>query len=295
MIRVRRITHATFETPDLEAQLDHYARVLGLTVVERDGNRAFLSAGNDHHTVVLQKGTDARCVRLGFQLGGNDDLADFARHVEGHGIATARKSDSQPGVSDLLSFTDPKGTLIEVFRNQEASPQPFGKTVILPHKLGHIAFNVTDLGSALRLYCDVLGFRESDWLADFFAFLRCNADHHAINLVSGERVKMHHIAFELKDFAHIGAACDALAAENIPLIWGPVRHGIGHNISVYYRNPDEQIIELFTEIDKMSDEDLGWWEPRPYHEDRFQKPKVWMPTVPAANIWGIPAPTDFLD
>ena len=92
MIRVRRITHATFETPDLEAQLDHYARVLGLTVVERDGNRAFLSAGNDHHTVVLQKGTDARCVRLGFQLGGNDDLADFARHVEGHGIATARKS-----------------------------------------------------------------------------------------------------------------------------------------------------------------------------------------------------------
>ena len=54
---------------------------------------------------------------------------------------------------------------------------------------------------------------------------------------------MHHVAFELKDWAQILAACDFLGSKNIPLIWGPGRHGPGHNIYTYHRNPDDQIIE----------------------------------------------------
>ena len=65
---------------------------------------------------------------------------------------------------------------------------------------------------------------------------------------------MHHIAFELKDWAHIQAACDFLGLNKMPLIWGPGRHGPGHNIYTYHRNPDDQIVEMFTELDKMLDE-----------------------------------------
>ena len=35
MIKVRRIGHATFETPDLEAQIEHYTKVTGLVVAAR--------------------------------------------------------------------------------------------------------------------------------------------------------------------------------------------------------------------------------------------------------------------
>jgi catechol-2,3-dioxygenase len=44
MIQVRRLGHATFETPDVARQADYYAEVIGLQV-RRDGNRAILSTG----------------------------------------------------------------------------------------------------------------------------------------------------------------------------------------------------------------------------------------------------------
>src|SRR5215203_2675947 len=87
--------------------------------------------------------------------------------------------------------------------------------------------------------------------------MRCGPDHHTVNFVRSQRTQMHHIAFELKDWAQIQSACDFLGSKNIQLAWGPGRHGPGHNIYTYHRNPDDQIIELFTELDKMLDEDLA--------------------------------------
>lgn len=294
MTGINRIAYTTFETPDLEPQIDHYMRVLGLTLVARDSKSAYLSASVDHHTVLLHKGASARCIALGFQVAPTTDLADYARQIEAKGIATKRLSDSQPGVANLVTFADQKGTQIEVFAQQDISVHGFSKSGIAPNKIGHLAHNATDVQGAVKFYCDVLGFRVSDWLGDFFAFLRCGPDHHTINIVAGKAAKMHHIAFELRDWAHIKEACDLLATENIPLVWGPVRHGIGHNISVYYRNPDGQMVELFCELDQVNEE-LGSFEPRPWHQDHPQKPKVWSNILPAANMWGSPPPDNFLD
>ena len=79
---------------------------------------------------------------------------------------------------------------------------------------------------------------------------------------------------------------DFLGAKNINLSWGPGRHGPGHNIYTYHRNPDDQIIEMFTELDKMLDESLGYFDPRPWHRDTPQRPKTWNRVD--ATIWGLP-------
>jgi hypothetical protein len=95
----------------------------------------------------------------------------------------------------------------------------------------------------------------------------------------------------LKDWAQILTACDFLGSKNIPLAWGPGRHGPGHNLYTYHRNPDDQVIEFFAELDKMSDESLGYFDPRPWHRDRPQVPKVW-DTV--RDIWGTPPTPDYI-
>jgi hypothetical protein len=104
---------------------------------------------------------------------------------------------------------------------------------------------------------------------------------------------MHHIAFELKDWAHIGAACETLGRHKRPILWGPLRHGIGHNISIYHRDPDDHIIEFFAELDQMKSEELGYFEPRPWHEDHPQRPKVWKRDA-GAMVWGVPPAPDYL-
>ena len=70
---------------------------------------------------------------------------------------------------------------------------------------------------------------------------------------------------------------------------GPPR--AGPQLYTYHRNPDDQIIELFTELDKMLDEKLGYFDPRPWHRDRPQKPKVWERT---RDIWGTPPTPEYL-
>jgi catechol 2,3-dioxygenase-like lactoylglutathione lyase family enzyme len=80
----------------------------------------------------------------------------------------------------------------------------------------------------VKFYCDVLGFKVSDWRSDFFAFLRCSRDHHTINLLQADNANIHHLAFELRDEAEINRACDFLARKNIKLFWGPIRHRAQH-------------------------------------------------------------------
>jgi catechol 2,3-dioxygenase-like lactoylglutathione lyase family enzyme len=200
------------------------------------------------------------------------------------------RSDSVPGIGKVLAFEDPKGTTIELFQDWSylgAHHQVIGAG---PLKLGHIAYTVPDPQAIADFYCRVLGFRVSDWIEDFFVFLRCNPDHHTVNFIRGPKVKMHHIAFEMKDFAHIQDACELLALRKIPINWGPVRHGPGHNVAIYHRNADDQNVEFYIELDQLKDEELGYFDPRPWHHDTPQRPKVWDRKV-APALWGpLPMP-----
>lgn len=291
---IRKISHASYDTPDLDAMAEYYTDVLGLTLSAREKDTVFLASAIDHHSVVLRKGDHAICSRIGFQIGPDDDLDAFEAHVKSFGIATWRKTDPEPTISEMLIFDDFKGTKMEVFRRPEAQPQAYAEKGVIPHKLGHVAFHVEDVKAAAKFYCDVMGFRESDWMADFFAFLRCGPDHHTINLVGTGVNKHHHSAFELKDWAHMQSACDILSQKGYRIIWGPGRHGVGHNLFIYHAAPNGLTVELFAELDRIADEELGYFEPRPWHRDRPQKPKVWELSPGAANLWGPAPPEDFM-
>jgi catechol 2,3-dioxygenase-like lactoylglutathione lyase family enzyme len=286
MIRVSKIAHATYETPDLERQIEYYTDILGLTLVELGRDIAYLASTIDHHSVVLLRRERAKCVRLGFQIGIDEDLNEFEKQTAAHGIRTERKKDPDPTIADMVAFEDPKGTVMEVFKPAAFSPQKYATKGIVPHKLGHVAFFVKDVQRATRFYCDVLGFRVSDWMGDFFSFLRCGPDHHTINLMQAEEDRHFHTAFELRDWAHLQTACDFLSINGYKLLWGPGRHGIGHNLFAYHRAPNGLITETFAELDRMNEE-LGYFEPRPWHRDRPQRPKVWAKDPTASNYWGI--------
>ena len=286
MIRVKKIAHATYETPDLDRQVEYYTDILGLNLIARDHDAAYLASTLDHHSVVLRRGGAAQCVRLGFQIGPDDDLDAFEKQTAAHGVKTRRLKDQEPTVPDMVAFEDPKGTVMEVFKRPEPQSQTFPKQGIVPHKIGHVAFHCADVKLVTKFYLDVLGFRESDWMGDFFSFLRCGVDHHTINLMGTGKDRHFHTAFELRDWGHMQTACDFLSLNGYKLLWGPGRHGIGHNLFAYHRAPNGLITELFAELDRMN-EDLGYFEPRPWHRDRPQRPKVWAKDPNASNYWGI--------
>ncbi len=297
MVRVCRLAAVTMETPDLPRSVAHYSSVMGLAQTSVSAAEAYLGVDRERHSLNLMRGSRPVCTKLSFQIAVDADLAELSRQIEALGVRTERVTDPEPSISSALRFLDPKGTIIQI----HGSPGPSGNraagTGIAPVKLGHIAFNVVDrdtLAKTHGFYSEGLGFRVSDWISDFFVFMRCNPDHHTCNFLLGSGNKMHHLAFELRDWAHMQNAADLLAQRDIELIWGPGRHGPGHNIFLYYRDPDGNIIELFCELDRILDEDLGWFDARPWHKDYPQKPKVWEDSPKAVNIWGPPPPEGFL-
>ena len=291
MIQVRRLGHASFSTPDLDGQLAYYSEVLGLRVIERDKDRAFLACRTGLEAIALERGDAVALKRLSFQIAPDSDFAAIGRKLGDRGIKSERRSGITPGIAQAIVFTDPKGTSVEIFSDYTFAKDDDNYTGVMPCKLGHVAFHTPDVAATVKFYCDVLGFKVSDWRSDFFAFLRCSRDHHTINLLQADNANIHHLAFELRDEAEINRACDFLARKNIKLFWGPIRHLIGHNIAIYHKNPDGITVEFFTDIDLMFDEELGYFEPRPWHQDRPQRPKVWGDDTPT-NYWGPGHPHD---
>jgi catechol 2,3-dioxygenase-like lactoylglutathione lyase family enzyme len=294
MIGVKKISHAAYETPDLERQSDYYTEILGLALIAKDKGAIYLANTIEHHSVILRRGTEPKCVCIGFQIGPNDDLGEFEKQTRNHGIKTTRMKDPEPTIADMVSFTDPKGTIVEVFRAPDPRNQKFQNKGVVPHKLGHVAFHVSDVKGITKFYCDVLGFRVSDWMGDYFSFLRCGPDHHTINLVETGGNRHFHTAFELRDWAHLQQACDFLSRNGYTQLWGPGRHGIGHNLFAYHRAPNGLITELFAELDQMKDESLGYFDPRPWHRDNPQRPKTWAKDPSAANLWGPGPPEEMM-
>ncbi len=180
MIGVRKISHAVYESPDLEHQLEYYTDVLGLTLIARERDTAYLANTIEHHSVILRAGSHPRCTAIGFQIGPDGDLDGFEKQTAAQGIHTKRKKDAEPTIDDMVTFEDPKGTIMEVFRSPEPLKQTFTNNGVVPHKLGHIAFHVTDVQRITRFYCDVLGFRVSDWMGDYLLVpaLRPRPSHH---------------------------------------------------------------------------------------------------------------------
>jgi catechol 2,3-dioxygenase-like lactoylglutathione lyase family enzyme len=285
MIQARRIGHATFETPDLDKAIDHFTDVVGLVVNAREKDRAYLASKIGVLSVALERGSQARCTRLSFEVAADTDLSEAGRKLSAAGIASERRNDTAPGLSEVLTLNDPKGTAIDLFTQWRPIGPPNDVAGASVLKLGHLAFVVSDPKAMADFYQTVLGFRLSDWIDDFFVFLRCNADHHAINFIRGEQTTLHHFAFEVRDFAQLQNACDVLGRKRIPIAWGPVRLGPGHNVAIFHRNADDHMVEFYAELDQMKDEALGYWDPRPWHREFPQRPKVW--TGEDRKIWGV--------
>ena len=292
MIKPRRIGHATFETPDLEKAIAYYTEMMGLVLAAREKDRAYLASKIGLLTIALQQAGAERCTRLAFEVAPGEDFADLGRKLAADGVSSELRNDSRSPASARCCR----------LRTARAPPSSCSSNGAISASTSRCPASGRSSSAMSPSWCrtstppsrstqKVLGFKVSDWIGDFFVFMRCNPDHHTVNFIKGQNIKLHHMAFELKDFIHIQNSCDLFGQRNVPIIWGPLRQGPGHNIATYHRNHDDQVIELYTELDQMKDDELGYFDPRPWHRDQPQRPKVWEPGK--TNTWGTPPTPDF--
>jgi len=82
MLQVKRVGHSTLSTPDLERMVDYFIRIVGLTLVAREKNRAVLATKAGLEAIVLEHGDAAAARRLSFQIAPGSDLGDVAARLK---------------------------------------------------------------------------------------------------------------------------------------------------------------------------------------------------------------------
>jgi catechol 2,3-dioxygenase len=177
---------------------------------------------------------------------------------------------------NAFAIRDPDGNCIVLGMPDRQSAEGVGPASQLPGRLQHVVVASTDAPRMIAFYSDVLGFRKSDLVleegGDITAcFMRCDPEHHSIAVFRAAENRLDHHCYETTSWNDIRDWGDHFSQRRDIVVWGAGRHGAGHNLFIFVRDPDGNNVELSAEIDSVPyDQSPGEWQ----HEER------------TLNLWG---------
>ena len=166
---------------------------------------------------------------------------------------------------------DPDGNIMVFGLSSNDSEAPDG----LRGPIQHLSLATFDAEAFADFYYGRLGFAVSDRvLRDekelTTCFLRSNHEHHTIACFKANRQGIDHHSYEAGEWNTIRDWADRFASLNLPLVWGPGRHGPGNNLFIFIEDPDGNRIEVSAEMEVVHDRPAKDWP----HEER------------TLNLWG---------
>lgn len=251
---ISEIGYVSLQSKDIERATAHARDILGLTETHRSGNAVYLSSrSRRHHELVYLDASEDGVGHIGLVAASKAALDLVRRRIVDAGCPIVSDSSLHPGVAEGFAFRGPENFVFEIYIGLE--PATMTPTGHAPDRFGHVNLHPRNLQAMLAFFTDVLDFRISDVIGDDFAyFLRCNAEHHGVALMKGKGW-MHHHAWQVQSIAELGKLGDRLDDAGSRLLMGPVRHGAGHNIAAYYVEPTGAVVELYTDMEWILDDD----------------------------------------
>ena len=259
--------HLQFESAAPEALAAFYGEAMNMRVEPRDGLWACSGPGR---RMLIARGTRNKLAQAGFACRDREGLDALRARAERENLAPS------PAASALFAdgaFTvrDPDGNRI-VFGL--ARPDD-GASQGLHAPLQHLTLATFDVGAIENFYAGKLGFLVSDRVVKesgevATCFMRSNHEHHTLACFKSDRQGVDHHSYEAGEWIRIRDWADRFGAMQIPLMWGPGRHGPGNNLFIFIKDPDDNWIEVSAELEVIHDRPVKHWP----HAER------------TLNLWG---------
>lgn len=282
MIALRKVGHVGLTVREVDRASKYYQDILGLQPVGRANGGIFLRLDHLHHAVALYPGESSGLHHIGLEVA---DVGAAADHLRAQGVPLLGMDVEEPGQGPAVRCKDPDGNVVELYAGMDRLPEPPAAHENRARKFGHITLNVRDLKATERFYCGLLGFHLSDRMADKATWIRCNPDHHGLALIENPNPKLHHFALEAFDWGSLRQTCDFLRSRNVPILYGPGRHGPGSNLFTYFASADGNMVEYFCDMLQIWHDEQG----RPTYE-----PQIWKAEAKTINQWAMMPPDGFL-
>jgi catechol 2,3-dioxygenase len=298
---VTRASHSVVAVKDLAKSRAFYVDLIGFIVSDEDKDTIYLRGVAEacHHSLVLKRAATSEAERIGMRCFTEEDL-EKAKHYFEKAELSAQWVE-RPHQGKTLHVSDPLGVPLEFCATMDRKP----RLVVafehhhgaVPQRIDHFQLLVPDVQRELEFYMG-LGFRLSEYIAPdgsddpMFVFLQRKGNPHDIVFAAGAGPRLHHAAFSVPESYHFFCVCDLAFnmgfAENIEN--GPGRHGPGHALFVYMRDPDGHRIELFnTHYQTMDiDDEPVRWDASFAGKRRWQLPARAMWFKEASRFRGVP-------
>jgi 2,3-dihydroxy-p-cumate/2,3-dihydroxybenzoate 3,4-dioxygenase len=283
--RYRRLGYVALNVSDLERSTAFYRDLVGLEISDRSAAFTALRCSRDHHNVLLYQSATPGLKRIGFELESSADLAAARRYLESLGYpveALAAEELSQLRTVAAFRFRLPgSGLCLEFFVQMMQLAQAYEPSVTKIERLGHIVLNVADFDQTLKILTDQLGFKVSDFVPGFAAFLRCfpNPLHHSLAILTGGDHHLNHVNFMVKDIDDVGRAMNRMKKAGVEIVFGPGRHQPSESIFLYFLDPDRMTVEYSFGMET-------------FPENGAREARLLEPVPATLDSWGsVPAPS----
>ena len=229
-------------------------RLLGMQQVDRGGAVRAFRMDDRKQRLVVAGGEGEGLGFLGWEASDAAALESLAARLDAHGVEVKRASRSladERHVADLIRFEDPAGNPLEVFCGPAVADELFrpGRPIsgfrTGPLGMGHAVLHVEDVESLLPFYCDLLGFRVSDYGLKPYKlyFFHINGRHHSFAMVGSGKRGLHHFMVELCELDDVGQGYDLAQLEDGRLAYTLGRHTNDHMTSFNTHSPSGFFVE----------------------------------------------------
>lgn len=293
---IERAHYIALRTPDPEAAANFAVDKMGLQLARRDDDSFFLSChGLDPYSLVYVEGEHG-IDRIGYLVKDEPALTRARDELRRSGVAVEDtqhyergNGEPQPG----LRFAIPGGHAVELTIGRGAQV-PMAQRVHAPSAVpapiscDHAVVRSQDMQRMFDFMTSVVGLKESARIqapdiGDVIAFLRSKVLFHCFAYARSAYQGLHHFQMTVKNPPALYAAYDAMKAKGVEMVWGPVRHGPGHNIAFYFHDAAGNIIEYSCEEEIILN-------------DETYVPRTWSTTdQKSLDEWGSAPPASFFE
>ncbi len=281
---ISHIRHVGLGVPDLAKAREFYEKRWQLEFVHSDDDRIYLGAGcPESHVLRLRSSDEPRVDLLSLAVearGEVDAIAERAGRYPGAKLVTEPAIRRDLGSGYGVRFLDCDGRTVEVSAGVTMRAfRPVEESECRPKGISHVVLNTADIPRSRKFYESVLGFRVSDWIEDYFCFLRTGKVHHILAFNRSPHSSLNHVAFEVRGIDEFMRATGTMMRNGYRPLWGPGRHGVGNNTFSYFQDPSSGFVMEYTTALQIIDDD-NW------------TPHVYPATEQNNDLWGTSNPLD---
>jgi 2,3-dihydroxy-p-cumate/2,3-dihydroxybenzoate 3,4-dioxygenase len=277
--RYEKLGYAALNVTDLDRSVHFYRELMGLDLVTKENDVAYLRCSRDHHNLVLYKAANPGLRRAAYKVASPEDLEGAFKHLQAHGLEPRWVDDQECrrlNQGPTFRVREPSSSMqFEFYDSMTQLARPYEPGVTNIARIGHVVVASQHFKEAIPRLSTAFNFAISDFVVDKFCWMRCapNPLHHSLAMGYSERDHLHHINFMVTDIDDVGRALNRLRKAGVEVVFGPGRHLPSTSIFLYFLDPDGLTMEFSFGMEEI-------------HEDDARQPRMLEMHPNTMDIWG---------